>query len=160
MMTKPSSRRSLPPWWQTWRPGRRAEALVIALIILGLTLLTLTAAYHAYQAGLAAVGQAGRPAAWLVRAGEASLLLVLGVAGGGWLAGVWLGERLARQWLLSGLVAALAAGAIALWLAETLAVAVPGGSPLLAAIAVIALLLGGVVGAWWSGLGGASIPPD
>ena len=54
---RPMASRSRPqrrPWWHDWWPGRRAEALLIALLIHGLMAVTLAVAYRAYLAGLTA----------------------------------------------------------------------------------------------------------
>ena len=159
------------PWWHDWRPGRRAEALVIALLIQGLTALTLAVGYRAYLAGLAALSRPNVPVTWLFVSGEVGLALILGLAAGGWLAGVWLGERLRWAWGWGALGAAALSPVITNRLYATLEVADwprhylaagltadelwPAGTAAL----VIGLVLGGLTGAWWASLG-PSEPPD
>lgn len=97
-----------PPWWRE-RPGHRAETLGIGLLIHLLMAVTLAVGYRVYLAGLVAVSPPDRLAAWLVRPGEAGLALALGLAAGGWLTGVWLGERRPQDWSGLGVLAALLA---------------------------------------------------
>jgi hypothetical protein len=158
------SRPQRRPWWHDWRPGRRAEALLIALLIHGLMALTLAVGYRAYLAGLAARSQSGQAVAWLVGPGEAGLALLLGLAIGGWLAGVWLGERLRWDWAWVGLIAALLSLPVTDRLLAALEVTAQTERFALADLtpqefwlaglgaAVAGLFLGGLVGAWWSGL--------
>jgi hypothetical protein len=127
--------------------------VLIALLIQGLTALTLLVGYHAYRAGLAAVGRPGLPALWLLRPGELALGLLIGVAGGGWLTGVWLGERLRERWPAAGLLMALIAVPIALWIDGQVGATPLGERLIIVGLAPVSLLLGGLAGAWWSGLG-------
>jgi hypothetical protein len=150
--------------WVGWRPGIRAEAILIALLIEGLTVLTLLAAHQVYLAGLTAVSRPGQSVAFLLRPGEAGLALLLGLAAGGWLTGVWLGERLPREWPSLAIVTALPASALHVVLVWSLATGprvqldppglAPGTLVILApAIHLLALLLGGLVCAWWMTFG-------
>lgn len=158
------------PWWIDWRPGRRVEALVVALLIEGLTALTLAVGYRAYLAGLAALARPGVPAPWLFAPSEAGLVLLLGLAAGGWLAGVWLGERLGWGWGWIALAAAALSLPITRWLYETLGVSAAPARFLVAglmphelwpagtAALIVGVMLGGLTGAWWSSL--APSEPD
>jgi hypothetical protein len=153
------------PWWHDWRPGRRAEALVITLLIQGLMALTLVVAYRAYLAGLAALSRPNAPMRWLFGPGEVGLTLLAGLAVGGWLGGTWLGERLRWGWAWAALPAAALSALIVQRLYDSLGVAtrpeqfatggLGAGELLLAGMAAltIGLMLGGLLGAWWSSLG-------
>jgi hypothetical protein len=147
-----------------WRPGRRAETLLIALLIQGLTALTLLVADRVYAAGLAAVARPGQTVAWLLRPGEAGLVLLLALTAGAWLTGVWLGERQPRAWAGLAVLTALLTAPLLLALDQALGVtrpgsrfAPPGLGPetlwlLAPAVMLAGIVLGGLVGAWWSGL--------
>jgi hypothetical protein len=159
-------RRASAPSWAGWRPGSRSETVLIALLIEGLTCLTLLAAHQVYLAGLTAVSRPGQPAGFVLRPGEAGLALLLGLAAGGWITGVWLAERLPREWPSLATVTALPASALLVALVWALAAGprvqldppglAPGTLVILApAVHLLALLLGGLVGAWWMTLGEA-----
>jgi MFS family permease len=164
---RPAAGLALGPWREP------VEAMVIGLLIHGLMALTLVVAYRAYLAGLTALTRGrGGAIGWLVAPGEAAVGLLLGLAIGGWLAGLWLGERLPRGWpwptLATGL---LALPATLLLLATVTAEApparfmlagLPAGSltPLGPAVTWLGLLLGGLLGAWWAGLGPVASPAE
>jgi hypothetical protein len=159
------TRRTAAPSWGSWRPGIRSEAVLIALLIEGLTCVTLLAAHQIYLAGLTAVSRPGQPAGFVLRPGEAGLALLLGLAAGGWLTGVWLGERLPREWPTLATITALPASALHIALIWALAAGPrvqldpPGLAPgtliiLAPAIHLLALLLGGLICAWWMTFGG------
>jgi hypothetical protein len=163
-MAAASRSRRRRPWWDGWRPGRRAEALVIALLIHGLMALSLAAGYRFYVAGLAALSNTGRAVNWLLAPSEAGVVLLLSLATGGWLAGVWLGERLRQDWPWTGLVAAALTLPVTSRLLSALGVATePARFAVLGqaadtlwllalGVVVVAMLLGGLAGAWWSSL--------
>jgi hypothetical protein len=156
-----------PDWWRA-RPGHRAETLGIALMIHLLMVVTLAVGYRVYLAGLAAVSPPDRLALWLFRPGEAGLALALGLAAGGWLAGVWLGERRPHDWGGLSLLAALMAWPFTQGLYGLLGLAqggerfafaglVPATIPWIGHLTwLLALLIGALAGAWWAGL----TPPD
>jgi hypothetical protein len=142
---------------------------VIALLIHGLMALTLAVGYRFYVAGLAALSGPGRVVTWLAMPGEAAVVLLAGLAVGGWLAGVALGERLRHARSPVILLAVLLALPITLGLIGTLRdeasvtrFALAGQSAdtvwlLALGAAAVSLVLGGLAGAWWASL---APPPD
>jgi hypothetical protein len=151
------------PWW--W-PGRRVESVAIALIIVGLTAVSLVAASIVYQTGLIYLSRPGEPRAWLARPAEAGLVLVLALASCGWLIGAWLGERHRHGWPALGLGTFLLALPVLLLLDDLLGATQVGSlfvPPAMSAealwllapaVLLLGLVLGGALGAWWAGLGG------
>jgi hypothetical protein len=127
-------------------------------------LISLAVGYRVYLAGLAAVAGPAPAAPWLIRPGEAGVALVLGLAAGGWLAGVWLGERRPRDWVGLSLVTALLAGPLTQVFYSLLGLSqaseafaigglAPGALPWVGhGIWLAALMVGGLAGAWWAAL--------